>query len=100
LVIGDLGKWSLWAARRRIRSWFGAKMWRPARFRTAKALALLVAGAGVRVTSTKGAILFPPSKAVALAMAPLDPALGETTTLAAAVIAVQATKLWPDWSTR
>ena len=33
LVIGDLSNWSLWAVRRRIRGWFGAKLWRQARFR-------------------------------------------------------------------
>ena len=30
LVIGNLGKWSLWAASRRLRGWFGAKMWNTA----------------------------------------------------------------------
>ena len=33
VVIGDLGKWSLWAASRRIRGWTGlAPMWNTARF--------------------------------------------------------------------
>jgi SAM-dependent methyltransferase len=92
LVIGDLGKWSLWAARRRIRGWFGAKMWRAARFRTAKMLAAMAEGAGLTVGSIKGAIFFPPWTALARVMAPLDPPLGEVTTLGAAFVAVQATK--------
>ena len=92
LVIGDLGKWSLWAARRRIRGWFGAKMWRAARFRTAKELAAMAEGAGLTVGSIKGAIFFPPWTALARVMAPLDPPLGEVTTMGAAFVAVQATK--------
>ena len=28
LVIGELGKWSLWAAARRVRAWFGSPLWR------------------------------------------------------------------------
>ena len=42
LVIGDLGKWSLWAASRRIRGWYGAEMWRAARFRSAGELRRLI----------------------------------------------------------
>ncbi len=92
LVIGDLGKWSLWAVRRRIRGWFGAKLWRAARFRTAKQLAAMAARAGLAVGSINGAIFFPPWTALARVMAPVDPPLGEVTTLGAAFVAVQATK--------
>ena len=92
LVIGDLGKWSLWAARRRIRGWFGARMWRAARFRTARQLAAMAGRAGLTVGSINGAIFFPPCTALARVMAPLDPPLGEVTTLGAAFVAVQATK--------
>jgi len=94
LVIGDLGKWSLWAARRRIRGWFGAKMWRAARFRTAKELAAMAEKAGLIVGSVKGAIFFPPWTGLARRMARFDPPLGEITTLGAAFVAVQATKAW------
>ena len=38
LVMGDLGKWNLWAASRRLRGWFGARMWDAARFRSASEL--------------------------------------------------------------
>jgi len=27
LAIGELGKWSLWAAARRVRAWFGSQLW-------------------------------------------------------------------------
>jgi len=38
LIIGELGKWSSWAAARRIRAWRGSALWRRARFRTQREL--------------------------------------------------------------
>ena len=92
LVIGDLGKWSCWAARRRLRAWLGSKTWRAARFRTASELRALVRAAGLRVEHVSGAIYFPPITAVARLMAPLDASLGELTTLGAGFLALQASK--------
>ncbi|MGJ0532827.1 class I SAM-dependent methyltransferase [Methylocystis sp.] len=47
LVIGELGRWSLWAAYRRFRAWFGHPTWRAARFRSETELRhLLEAGGG------------------------------------------------------
>jgi 2-polyprenyl-3-methyl-5-hydroxy-6-metoxy-1,4-benzoquinol methylase len=92
LVIGDLGKWSIWAARRRVRGWFGAKIWRTAKFRTAKELTGLTEAAGLMTGSVKGAIFYPPLTRLARLIAPLDPTLGETTTLGAAFVAIQVTK--------
>lgn len=94
LVIGDRGKWSLWAARRRIRGRFGARLWQTARFRTAKELSALQADAGLTVNSVKGAIFYPPWTVLARFIAPLDRWLGDRTTLGAAIVAVQATKAW------
>ena len=92
LLIGDLGRWSLWAARRRIRGWFGANQWRTARFRTATELVALMEQAGLSVGLIRGSIFFPPWTALARLMAPFDACLGEVTTLGAAFVAVQATK--------
>lgn len=92
LVIGDLGKWSFWAARRRVRGWLGAAFWRAARFRTARQIAALAASAGLSVMVIRGAIFFPPWTALARVMAPLDPVLGRHMTVGAAFLAVQATK--------
>ena len=47
LVMGDLGKWSCWAARRRVRAWFGSQNWRAARFRTCNRIARAGGGRGV-----------------------------------------------------
>ena len=76
LVIGDLGRWSYWAARRRIRGWLGAELWRGARFRGAGALARMVRRAGLVVGAVNGAIFYPPWTVLARRMAPLDPAAG------------------------
>lgn len=94
LVIGDLGKWSIWAARRRVRGWFGAKMWRAAKFRTAKELAGLTEAAGLTTGSIKGTIFYPPWTRLARLLAPYDSTLGEMTTVGAAFVAIQVTKPW------
>lgn len=92
LLIGDLGRWSVWAARRRIRGWLAASLWRTARFRTATELVALIEQEGLSVGSIQGSIFFPPWTALARLMAPLDAYLGEVTTLGAAFVAIQATK--------
>ncbi|MDP2332703.1 MAG: class I SAM-dependent methyltransferase [Reyranella sp.] len=92
LIIGDLGKWNSWAARRRVRGWLGAKMWRAATFRTATELRRLVRSAQLRVEHVSGAIFFPPWLPLARLLAPWDAALGEWTTQGAAFVAVRARK--------
>jgi SAM-dependent methyltransferase len=46
LVLGELGRWSAWAASRRIRGLLGASTWRQAIFRTAPELRRLAKEAG------------------------------------------------------
>jgi ubiquinone/menaquinone biosynthesis C-methylase UbiE len=92
VVIGELGRWSIWAAMRRIRGWFGASTWKAARFRTAKELRSLLEGHGFAVAETRGAIFYPPYGFAALLLARLDPWLGRRTTFAAAFIALSAIK--------
>ena len=88
LVIGDLGKWSIWAARRRVRAWLGSPTWRAARFRTAGELLAMARQAGLSVGRVQGAIFFPPCTALARVIAPIDARLGQLTTLGAAFDAV------------
>ena len=92
LVIGDLGKRSIWAARRRVRAWLGSPTWRAARFRTAGELLAMARQAGLSVGCVQGAIFFPPCTALARVIAPIDARLGQLTTLGAAFVAIQATK--------
>jgi ubiquinone/menaquinone biosynthesis C-methylase UbiE len=93
LVIGDLGRWSLWALSRRIRGWQGAApLWASARFWTSGELRRLVEESGLRVERVAGAIYYPRSELWARAMAPLEPFLGELTTFGAAFIGLSAIK--------
>ena len=92
LVIGELGRWSTWAASRRIRAWLGNAFWRHARFTTAHELRATAIAAGLHVDRLHGAVYYPHCALAARAMKPLDPFLGGITTVGAAFIAMQATK--------
>ncbi len=92
LVIGELGRGSAWAAIRRVRGWLGSKTWAAARFHGTSQLRGLAGGAGLAVASIRGAIFYPPSRAAARLMAPIDPFLGRMTTIGAAFIALRAVK--------
>lgn len=94
LVIGELGKWSTWAAARRIRAWLGSRLWRQGRFRTANELRSLAEKAGLVVKSVRGAIYYPRWGLAARIMSPCDPMLGRTTTVGAGFVALLAVK--PD----
>src|SRR6516225_8504364 len=59
LVIGELGKWSTWAAARRVRAWFGSPLWRRGRFRTASELRSLAKDAGFVPAVVHGSIYYP-----------------------------------------
>ncbi len=92
VVIGELGRWSLWALRRRIRGWLGNPLWRAARFHTEGELRRLAEGAELEVRAVRGAVFYPPVAALACAMAPLDPWLGRITAIGAAFVALRAEK--------
>ncbi|MDE2466322.1 MAG: class I SAM-dependent methyltransferase [Alphaproteobacteria bacterium] len=92
LVLGELGRWSPWAAIRRLRGWLGAKTWKTARFRTAGELRALAEQAGLSVTAIRGAVFYPPLGLCGRLVAPLDPWLGRHTTMGAAFIALKATR--------
>jgi 2-polyprenyl-3-methyl-5-hydroxy-6-metoxy-1,4-benzoquinol methylase len=93
LIVGDLGKWSLWAASRRIRGWLGlAPMWKTARFRSASELRALTEAAGLRIDKIRGAVYYPHSRPIARIMAPLDSSFGNLTTFGAAFLAIRTSK--------
>lgn len=92
LVIGELGRWSLWAAYRRVRGWMGDPTWRAVRFRTAQELSSLVRAAGLEIVQLHGAIHYPPCGLGAQLLAPVDLKLGRNSTIGAAFIAVSAAK--------
>ncbi|WP_287958630.1 class I SAM-dependent methyltransferase [Filomicrobium sp.] len=92
LIVGELGRWNVWAAQRRIQGWMGNSVWRDAYFRTASELRRLVTRHGLTACETRGATFYPPSGAAASRLATIDPWLGRRTTLGAAFIAQAAQK--------
>jgi len=92
LVIGELGKWSTWAAARRVRAWLGSRLWRQGRFRRAKELRGLAGQAGLGVESVRGAIYYPRWTFAARLLSRCDPVLGRLTTLGAGFVALAAIK--------
>lgn len=91
-IIGELGKWSTWAAARRVRAWLGSKLWRLARFRTVKELRRCAEQAGLTVERVRGAIFYPRVTLAARMLSQLDPALGRHLTVGAAFLALLARK--------
>ena len=93
LVLGELGRWNVWAMRRRVRGWLGSATWKAARFRTASELRALAKGAGLSVTAIRGAVYYPPVGFLARLLAPIDSRLGRLTTFGAAFIALSAVRI-------
>lgn len=92
MVIGDLGRWSAWAARRRIKGWCGSRLWRSAHFSSAADLTRLLERAGLTVEAVRGSVYYPPLGLLAQPLARLDHWFGSLTTVGAAFIAMAATK--------
>jgi len=92
LIIGELGRYSIWAAIRRIKGWFGSTVWKNARFRSPAELKRLAAQAGLVETSVTGAAFYPPANFAARLLGRLDKRIGAWTTLGAAFLALAANK--------
>jgi SAM-dependent methyltransferase len=92
LILGELGRWTLWAAQRRVKGWLGSKLWRAAHFRSRADLLALATGAGLADAMVTGAVFYPPFGWAARVMAPIDPWLGRWTTRAAAFLVLGATR--------
>jgi ubiquinone/menaquinone biosynthesis C-methylase UbiE len=65
IVIGELARYSLWAAQRRVKAWLGSATWRAARFTTAGELRRLFLRAGAGHVTTRYGLYLPPSDALA-----------------------------------
>jgi ubiquinone/menaquinone biosynthesis C-methylase UbiE len=92
LVIGDLGRWSAWAVRRRVKAWLGSELWRSAHFSTARGLSHLVERSGLIVEDVRGSVYYPPIGVLARPLARLDRWFSDITTVGAAFIALAARK--------
>ncbi|MDE2569911.1 MAG: methyltransferase domain-containing protein [Sphingomonadales bacterium] len=92
IILGELGRWNVWAAVRRMKGWLGSPVWRAARFRTAAELRNLLTRQGLLVRAVCGAIFYPPIGLAAMAIGEIDDWLGRKTTAGAAFIAIKAKK--------
>jgi ubiquinone/menaquinone biosynthesis C-methylase UbiE len=92
LVIGDLGRWSAWAARRRVKAWLGSELWQSAHFSTARGLSHLVERSGLIVEDVRGSVYYPPIGVLARPLARLDRWFSDITTVGAGFIALAARK--------
>ncbi len=92
LVIGELNRWSTWAAWRRLRGWFGSSTWQGAAFRSPREMGDLLREAGLAVSRIQGAVYYPPIGFLAQLMSPAEQFLGAKTTVGAAFIVASATK--------
>ena len=60
VVIGELARYSLWAAQRRLKGWRGSSTWRNAHFTTAGELRELLERAGAANVETRHGLYLPP----------------------------------------
>lgn len=60
LVVGELGRFSPWAAWRRVKGWLGSATWRRAAFATPAELRYDLEGAGLEVVGMRVAVHYPP----------------------------------------
>lgn len=95
LVIGELGRHSLWAVNRRLSGWLGSRAWRSASFRSARELRQLAATVKLHVNELRGAVYYPPCILCARWLAPFDRRLSTLTTTGAAFIILAARKPKP-----
>lgn len=72
IVLGELGRWSVWALLRRLRGLFGSRLWRAASFWTPSDLVRLTEGLPLRVERHGGAVYYPPTNRAARLLAPFD----------------------------
>jgi len=93
LVLGEVGRISLWALLRRIRGWLGSATWRAAQFRTPGELSALAERAGLSEIKISRAIFYPPIGIAALLMRSVDKWLGRHLRFGAAFLVLFATKL-------
>jgi SAM-dependent methyltransferase len=95
VVVGELGRWSTWAASRRVHGWLRGGLWAAARFWTVPKLRTLMRRSGLQPSARAAAVFYPPSVPFATLLGPLDRFLGRLTWIGAAFIAVASRKPKP-----
>ncbi len=92
LLIGELGRWSLWAAMRRLRALLGVRFWNGAHFWTFGELKKLLSQSDLACTETRAAIYYPPCSLAARVLGRLESGLSVLGSFGAAFLAVRAEK--------
>lgn len=92
LIVGELGRWSTWAAKRRLQSLGRETFWSSAHFWTRRELESRLIESGLRIEASRGAIYFPPITVAARLMARFDPKLARFGTFGAAFLCVASRK--------
>lgn len=90
LILGELGRWNLWAAQRHIKGWLGSDLWRATHFRSRADLLALAAEVGLTDTTVAGAVFYPPLGIAARLLGPIDHKIGTVTTIGAAFLVLTA----------
>ena len=92
VIVGELGRRSLWALARRVRGWLGSRFWRGAHFWTTGELREHLSRARLRVSDIRGAVYYPPSETLAGLLSWMEGAWAHLGGYGAAFIAVRSTK--------
>jgi ubiquinone/menaquinone biosynthesis C-methylase UbiE len=93
LMIGELGRWSLWALSRRLRGLASNRTWRHVHFFTMAELKTLAVESGLHLRTARGAIYYPPFNLTTVFLSKIDTALGRVFgALGAAFIALSTQK--------
>ncbi len=91
-VIGELGRYSLWALLRRVRGWLGSPIWSETHFWTFRSLRRLTDEAALRFRVVRGSVYYPPVRPVAQALGVHDRILSCLGQFGASFLAVRADK--------
>ena len=92
LILGELGRWSMWAARRRLEGRLRGGPWRDVGFWSKRELLSSLREAGLVPVRMRGAVSYPRNATLARLLSRFDHTLGSLTTVGAAFIAVAAEK--------
>ena len=93
LIIGELGRYGLWAFPRKIRGWLGSSTWSGVHFWTFQNLRRLIEQAGLRFHPRRTSVYFPPVGRVAQLLGPYNNAFSPLGQFAAAFLTFRADKV-------
>ncbi len=95
LLLGELGRCSIWALVRRVRAWLGSEFWKQAHFWTSRELRLLLQDVGLGLKTIRGTVYYPPLATCARLARDYDRSLSILGGWGAAFLAVKAIKPLP-----